>query len=342
LSDYELASRLSFFLWSSIPDDELLNAAKHGKLRSRSGREAQVRRMLADKRADALIDNFAVQWLGLRALDQARPDANAYPEFDESLRKAFAEETHLFLRSVLRENRSIKDVLAARYTFVNEQLAAIYGIPGVEGPAFRRVQLADNSPRGGVLGQGSVLMATSHTNKTSPVLRGKWVLDNLLNAPPPPPPAGVPPLDESPGAGGRKLTTREQVERHRASPVCASCHSRMDPFGFALENFDVLGKWRTKDDGGTIDPSSDLPGGRRLSGVDGLRHALLDDPSRFVGATVSRLMTYAIGRPLIGRDQPAVRQIVARSEPGGYRFGDLILGVVESPEFRLREVEAKQ
>jgi hypothetical protein len=260
VSDFELASRLSFFLWSSIPDDALLDAASAGTLRDQATLEREVRRMLADPRANTLIDNFAEQWLGLRSLAELEPDATAYPAFDSSLRMGFEQETRLFLRSVMRGNRSILDLLGADYTFLNERLARNYGIPGIIGPGFRRVSLAGNPRRGGLLGQGSILMATSHSGKTSPVLRGVWILDNLLNAPPPPPPANVPALDESP-VDGKKLTTREQVERHRADAGCASCHARMDPLGFALENFDVIGRWRAEDDGGPIDASDTLPNG---------------------------------------------------------------------------------
>lgn len=336
VNDFELASRLSFFLWSSIPDDQLLDAARKRQLRGKPGLERQVRRMLADRRADALVDNFAAQWLGLREIAEAKPDPQAYPEFDQGLRDAYEQETRLFLRSIMRENRSVLDVVNGKYTYLNEQLATIYGIPGVKGPGFRRVQLAENSVRGGVLGQGGILMATSHTNKTSPVLRGKWILDNLLNSPPPPPPAGVPPLNEAPEKG-RKLTTREQVERHRASPVCSSCHQRMDPFGFSLENFDVLGRWRTADDGGRIDATGQLPNGDKFTGPAGLRATLMAHSEQFVGATVARMMTYALGRPIEGRDEPAVRQIVRTTKPGGYRFSDLVLGVVGSTQFQSKQ-----
>ncbi|ODT89647.1 MAG: hypothetical protein ABS78_02170 [Phenylobacterium sp. SCN 70-31] len=336
ISDFELASRLSFFLWSTIPDDRLLDLASRGRLKQPAVLQAEVRRMLADPKADALVNNFAAQWLALGELANIQPDAKAYPEFDPGLREAFAEETRLFLRSVIRENRSVLDVINGEYTYINERLAGIYGLPGVKGSGFRRVQLAANTQRGGVLGHGSVLMLTSHTNKTSPVLRGKWILDNLLNSPPSPPPAGVPPLDESP-RDGRQLTTREQVERHRASPVCSSCHSRMDPFGFALENFDVIGRWRVRDEGGPVDPSGELPNGETFSGPDGLRRMLLSHSDEFVGATVARMMTYALGRPLDGRDQPAVRRVVRESKTGGYRVHDLILGIVTSTPFQMRQ-----
>jgi len=237
VSDFELASRLSFFLWSSMPDDELLDLAGNGKLRDPPELDREVRRMLADPRAGTLVDNFVAQWLGLRGLAMFQPNRKIYPEFDSALGDAFQRETRLFVRSVIRENHSVLDLLAADYTYVNERLAQNYGIPDVIGPGFRRVSLAGNTQRGGLLGHGSVLMATSHPSTSSPVLRGKWILDNLLNSPPPPPPAQVPALNEI-AAEERQLTTREQVERHRADLVCASCHARIDPLGFALENFD--------------------------------------------------------------------------------------------------------
>ena len=336
VSDFELASRLSFFLWNSIPDDELLDVAGNGKLRDPALLDREVRRMLSDQRASTLVDNFAAQWLGLRGLEEFRPDRKVYPEFDSSLRGAFLRETRLFIRSVIRENRSILDLLGADYTYLNERLARNYGISDVIGPGFRRVSLAGNTERGGLLGQGSILMVTSHPAKTSPVLRGKWVLDNLLNSPPPPPPANVPALDESSG-DEKKLTMREQVERHRADPGCASCHARIDPLGFALENFDVIGRWRTQDEGASIDPSGSLPNGATFSGPRGLRNLLLNRPERFVGATVERLMTYALGRELGARDQPTVRQIVRSTEAGRYRFSDLIIAIVRSVPFQMRQ-----
>ena len=336
VSDFELASRLSFFLWNSIPDDELLDMAGNGKLRDPALLDREVRRMLSDQRASTLVDNFAAQWLGLRGLEEFRPDRKVYPEFDSSLRGAFLRETRLFIRSVIRENRSILDLLGADYTYLNERLARNYGISDVVGPGFRRVSLAGNTERGGLLGQGSILMVTSHPAKTSPVLRGKWVLDNLLNSPPPPPPANVPALDESSG-DEKKLTMREQVERHRADPACASCHARIDPLGFALENFDVIGRWRTQDEGASIDPSGSLPNGATFSGPRGLRNLLLNRPERFVGATVERLMTYALGRELGARDQPTVRQIVRSTEAGRYRFSDLIIAIVRSVPFQMRQ-----
>ena len=336
VSDFELATRLSFFLWSSIPDDELLEVAASGKLRDPAVLDRQVRHMLADPRARALDDNFVEQWLGLRRLAAFRPNPRAFREFDQALRAAFRQETRLFVRSVIRENRSVLDLVGADYTYLNERLARNYGIDNITGPGFRRVRLKDNQQRGGLLGHGSILMVTSHSAKTSPVLRGTWILDNLLNSPPPPPPAQVPPLDESP-VDGRQLTTREQVERHRADPSCASCHAKMDPLGFALENFDVIGRWRIKDEGGVIDASGSLPNGESFSGPAGLKNLLLNNPERFVGATVERLMTYALGRELDARDQPAVRKILRSTKADGYRFVDVISAIVKSVPFQMRQ-----
>jgi hypothetical protein len=340
ISDWELASRLSFFLRSSIPDNELLNVARSGKLRDSQVLAREVRRMLADRRATTMADTFAAQWLGLRSLGELKPDAKAYPDFDASLLADFEEETRLFVRSVIRENRSILDFIGANYTYLNERLARNYGISDIIGPGFRRVSVAGKPERGGLLGQGSILMLTSHTTKTSPVLRGKWILDNLLNSPPPPPPPGIPPLDESP-ADGRKLTTRQQVERHRTNPTCASCHSRMDPLGFALESFDVMGRWRTRDEGGEIDASGNLPTGQTFVGPQGLKQFLLSHPDEFVHATVERLLTYALGRELDVRDQPEIRRIMRETEAGGYRFGDLVTAIVKSVPFQMRQTQEK-
>jgi len=282
------------------------------------------------------VDNFAAQWLGLRSLTDTQPDADAYPEFDEGLRDAFQTEVRLFIQSVVRENRSALDLIGADYTFLNERLAKLYGIPGVVGPGFRRVSLAGHPERGGLLGQGAILMMTSHTNKTSPVLRGNWILTNLLNSPPPPPPPGVPPLEQS-AVSGKPLTTRQMVERHRASPACSSCHARMDPYGFALENFDVIGRWRTSDAGGPIDPSTQLLSGASLDGPSALKTAILSRADDFAGGTVAQLMTFALGRRLDARDQPSIRKILRDTAPGRYKFSDLILGIVNSVPFRMRQ-----
>lgn len=335
---FELASRLSFFLWSTIPDDALLDAAGKGQLTETTDIDKAVRRMLASPRAAALAENFAGQWLGLRALGELEPDKQTYPEFDSALAAAFRTETQMFVGSLIRENRSILDLVSANYTYLNDRLANHYGIPGVVGPGFRRVSLPESSQRGGLLTQGSVLLMTSHAARTSPVLRGKWILDNLLNSPPPPPPANVPPLDETQPAG-KKLTTREKVEQHRSNAVCASCHARIDGLGFALENFDVIGRWRTRDEGGDINPSGTLTNGVSFSGPQGLKTMLLNDPEPFVRGTVEKLMTYALGRELDARDQPAVREIIRSTEAGGYRFWDLVAGVVRSVPFRMRQVQ---
>ncbi len=320
--DFALATRLSFFLWSGIPDDRLLDVAAGGKLRPTI--ESETRRMLADPRAASLVDNFASQWLGLRA--EVEPDKQLYPEYDAGLRDAFETETRMFLRSVMRENRSVLELLDAGFTYVDERLAQHYGIPGVTGPGFRRVTVDPALHRGGLLTQGSVLMLTSHSARTSPVLRGKWILDNLLNSPPPAPP-NVPPLDES-SPEARKLTTRQKVEKHRNSAVCASCHNRIDPLGFALENFDVLGRWRTSDEGGVIDSSG---------GPEALKRTLLERPEIFVHATVERLLTYALGRELDARDQPTVREIVRATAPERYRFLDIITAIVKSLPFQSQQ-----
>ena len=341
VNDFELASRLSFFLWSSIPDDRLLKVAGARQLHDPKVLEREARRMLADPRADALMDNFAAQWLSLPDAETALPDAKAYPEFDAGLRDAFQTETRLFLRSILRENRSITDIVNAKYTYVNDRLADLYGVPGVAGPAFRKVQLAENSPRGGITGMGSVLMLTSHANKTSPILRGKWVLTNLLDAPPNPPPAGVPPLNLAPDKNGRVLTTREQIERHRSQPLCATCHSRMDPLGFSLENFDVIGRWREKDDGGKIDASAVTAGGISISGPNGLKQMLSAKPEIFITAATTRLMTYALGRPMEAQDMPQVRAIVRKAGPA-WKFDDLVLGVIRSTPFRMKQAAKDQ
>jgi len=338
VSAFDLASRLSFFLWSTIPDDDLLNEASKGKLRDPKVLDSTVRRMLADPRSVALSENFAAEWLGLRGLGEIEPDKQTYPEFDSALAAAFGTETRMFVRSLIRENRSILDLLNGDYTYLNERLASVYGIPGVTGPGFRRVSLAGNEQRGGLLTQGSVLLMTSHAARTSPVLRGKWILDNLLNSPPPPPPANVPPLDESP-ASGRKLTTREKVERHRSNPACASCHSRIDGLGFALENFDVIGRWRTRDEGGEINPAGKLASGVTFSGPQGLKQMLVDDPEPFVRGSVEKLLTYALGRELDARDQPTVRRIMRSTEANRYRFWDLILATVRSVPFQMRQAQ---
>lgn len=336
VSDQELGTRLSYFLWSSLPDDELLEEGRRGRLKGDT-LDRQVHRMLADSRADALVDNFAMQWLDLRSLDLLRPDPKVYPEFNDSLAQSFREETRLFLRTMMRENRTILDVISSDYTFLNERLAKLYGIGGVNGPALRKVALAKESHRGGVISQASVLMLSSHPAQTSPILRGKWILTYLMNSPPPNPPAGVPALDTAPASDGRKLTTREQIERHRGSPVCASCHSRMDPYGIALENYDVLGRWRTEENGAPLDTSTALPRGKPFTGPVGLKKVLLDRSDEFARATVSRLMSYALGRTLEQSDEATVREIAQATQPDGYRFADIVVGIVHSTPFQTRQ-----
>jgi cytochrome c5 len=341
ISDLELASRLSFFLWSSIPDDELLDAAIAGKLHDPATLEKQTRRMLADPRSESMVTNFAAQWLFLRDLEAKQPDEILFPEFDETLRAAFRRETELFLNSVLRENRSVLDLLTANYTFLNERLARHYGIPNIQGSHFRRVTLPADSPRGGLLGQGSVLTITSYSNRTSAVLRGKWVLENLLSSPPPPPPPNIPAFSADAGEPGKVLTMREAMTRHRADPACAGCHARMDPIGFAMEKFDAVGKWRERDAGGTIDASGAFPDGTKFEGMAGLKTALLKHPDEFVNTIAERLLMYAVGRNLQYYDAPAVRAIVADAAKQNNTLSALVLGVVKSPPFQMRESAAK-
>jgi hypothetical protein len=335
LSGLELASRLSFFLWSSIPDEELLALAERGKLKEPAVLKQQVERMLGDVRARELVRNFAGQWLSLRNLRNISPDPKVFPDFDDNLREAFREESELFFESMLREDRSVLDLLDADYTFLNERLARHYGIPDVYGSHFRRVTLR-NEERRGLLGQGSVLTATSYSNRTAPTIRGKWLLENIFGAPPPPPPPNVPSLREEEGREGKVLTMRQRMEQHRANPVCATCHSRMDPLGFALENFDALGKWRTAEGGTPIDPSGQLPDGTRFQGPAELRKILLDRRGQFVTTITEKLLTYALGRGLEHYDQPVVRKIMREAAPNGYRWSSLISGVVNSIPFQMR------
>ncbi len=336
VSDLELASRLSFFLWSSIPDDELLDAAIAGELGDPAVLDAQVRRMLADDRSRALVNNFAAQWLYLRDVEAKEPDPGFFPGFDENLRQAFQQETELFVDSVLRGDRSVLDLLAADYTFVNERLAKHYGIPHVYGSHFRRVSLAETERRG-LLGQGGILTLTSYATRTSPVLRGKWILENLLAAPPPPPPPDVPGLAET-TSDGAALSMRAAMERHRANPACASCHAQMDPLGFALENFDAVGRWRTRSESNEpIDASGVLPDGTSFNGPNELRQALLRDPSQFVTTVAEKLLTYALGRNLEHYDRPAVRAIARATAQDDYRFSSMVLGIVRSTPFQMRK-----
>ncbi len=338
VNDFELATRLSFFLWSSIPDDELLEVAAHGLLKQRATLEQQTLRMLRDPRAQSLVDNFASEWLELRNLRSSIPDQNEFPDFDDNLRQAFRRETELLFQSVMREDRSIFDLLTADYTFVNERLAKHYGIPNIYGSQFRRVPVTDDARRG-LLGKGAILMVTSHPDRTSPVVRGKWVLDNLLGMPPPPPPAVVPPLPE--GAAAKAKTMRAQMEAHRKNPPCAGCHKLMDPIGFALENFDAVGTWRTMDAGTRIDASGELTDGTKIDGVVALRNALLKRPDVFVGTFAEKMLTYAIGRGLDSRDQPAVRDIIRQANAGNDRFSAVVISIVESAPFQMRRKVTK-
>jgi hypothetical protein len=336
VDDLALASRLSFFLWSSIPDDALLDAAVKGRLDDRAELEKQVRRMLADPRADALVNNFAAQWLYLRNLDSVKPDNRLFPDFDDNLRQAFRRETELLFGSVMKEDRSVLDLLKADYTFVNERLAKHYGIANVYGSHFRRVELGQDNVRGGLLGQGSIMTVTSYPNRTSPVLRGKWILENLLGTPVPPPLPNVPPLPEN-TPGAKVLSVRERMVEHRANPVCASCHQLMDPVGLATENFDAIGRYRLQSEAGTpVDASGGLPDGSTFEGALGLRKAVLNRPELFVTTTTEKLMTYALGRGLEHYDAPAVRRITRTAKADDYRFSAVILGIVNSMPFRMR------
>ena len=338
ISDLELASQLSFFIWSSIPDDELLALAEANRLRDPKTLAQQVQRMLADQKSEALVSNFAGQWLQIRNLRSTTPDKNDFPNFDHTLRLAFERELDLFVGSVIREKRSVLDLLTADYTFVNERLAVHYGIPNIYGSHFRRVSGLDETRRG-LLGKGGILLITSHADRTSPVVRGKWILDNLVGAPPPPPPPDVPPLPDTPAA--KPLTMRARMEQHRANPACAGCHKLMDPLGLALENFDAIGAWRTDDNGERVDTAGQLADGTTIDGVKGLREALLKHPEVLVNTVTEKLMTYALGRGLRPEDMPAVRAIVRQSERDGYRFTSLIEGVVNSTPFRSRNAEEK-
>jgi len=342
ISDLELASRLSFFLWSSIPDDELLNLAIAGKLKQPDVLEKQVRRMMADARSESLVTNFAAQWLFLRDVEVKQPDLFLFRDFDEGLRRSFERETELFLDSILRENRSVKELLTANYTFLNERLAEHYGIPNIRGSRFRRVNFPEGSPRGGLLGQGSVLTLTSYSTRTSPVLRGKYVLENLLASPPPPPPPNVPSLKTEGNKSGEELSLREAMVQHRAQPACANCHARMDPIGFAMENFDAVGKWRDQDAGKPIDVSSKLADGTVVDGVAGVRNLVLRDPERFAGAVTEKLLMYAIGRNVQYFDAPAIRRIVREAAGNDYKFSDLVLGITQSVPFQTRKVKEEK
>jgi mono/diheme cytochrome c family protein len=333
LNDIDLASRLSFFLWSSIPDSELLDAAIAGKLKQPAILEQQVRRMLADSRSTALVDNFVDQWLQMGKLAGLVPDPDAFPEFDENLRESMHQETREFVASQLREDRSVLDLLTADYSYINERLARHYGIPNIYGNHFRRVTFTDGV-RGGLLGQASVLTVSSYPNRTSVVLRGKWILANVLGAPPAPPPADVPSLKDA-GQDGQPRSLRDRMEQHRKNPACAGCHQRMDPLGFALENFDALGKWRTVADGEKIDASASLPGGTHFEGMTGLRNLLVSRKDDYVRALTEKLLAYSVGRGVEYYDMAAVRQIARESAAGDYRWSSLISGIVRSRPFSM-------
>ncbi len=339
LTDVELASRLSFFLWSSMPDDELLALAEAGELGEIEVLEQQVRRMLADRRASSLVENFAGQWLHFRNIEGVYPDPLVFPQFDENLRSAFKMETQLFLENLLENDRSVLDLLRANYTFVNERLAEHYGVSGVYGNRFRRVTF-DEGRWAGLLSHGSVMTVTSYPNRTSPVLRGKWVLENLLGAPPPEPPPDVPTLEER-DESGEPLSMRQAMVQHRENPACSVCHAPMDPIGFALENFNAIGQWRDKNEAGAdIDSSGTLPDGASFEGPTGLRDLLLGRPDEFVGTVAEKLMGYALGRALEYYDASTVRKIVREAAGNDYRWSAIVLGIVKSPSFKMRRSES--
>jgi mono/diheme cytochrome c family protein len=351
INDLELASRLSFFLWSSLPDDELIDLAVKGKLHEEETLHQQALRMLADGRAKAIVDNFAGQWLYLRNLPAATPNLDMFPDFDEGLRQDMRKETELFFGSIIKQDRSVLTLLNADYTYLNERLAKHYGIPNVYGSHFRKVQLGEQaSVRGGLLGQGSILTVTSHNDRTSPVVRGKWILENILGTPPSPPPANVPPLSSDNNLNGKVLSMRERMAEHAKNPVCANCHAVFEPSGLALENFDATGVWRDYDNtpavpwvrtegSAAIDASGKLPDGAKFNGPAELKIALLSRPERFVTTVTEKLMVYAMGRGLEYYDMPTVRSIVRQSGAGNYKFSSLVLGVVDSQPFSMRRCQ---
>lgn len=335
ISELELASRVSFFLWSSIPDDALLDAAIAGRLRATLPQH--VERLLADARSQSLVNNFAAQWLHLRNLDTVTPDMRAFVDFDDNLRQAMRRETELFFEHVVRQNRPVTELLRANYTFLNERLARHYQIPKIYGSRFRMVPLAaDSRQRGGLLRQASILTVTSYANRTSPVIRGKWILDNILGIPPPPPPGAVPALKENPATGAKPLTVRERLAQHRENPSCRGCHQLMDPIGFALENYDAVGRWRNTEESRPLDVEGALPDGAPFRGVEGLEQALLARPELFATTVAEKLLTYALGRGVESQDAAAVRRIVRQAEASQFRFSSFILGIVESAPFQMR------
>jgi hypothetical protein len=334
ISDLELATRLSFFIWSSLPDEELLDLAVAGKLRDPDVLETQVRRMLSDDRSKSLVNNFASQWLHLPNLDSVTPDLRRFPDFDDNLRQAFRRETELFVESVFRGDRSVLELLKTDYTFLNERLARHYGIPSVFGSRFRRVHLDPKYKRGGLLRQGSILTVTSYATRTSPVIRGIWVLKNIIGTPPPPPPPNVPPLKEN--KVDATLPMRERLAEHRVNPACASCHNTIDPVGFALENFDAVGRWREFENGAAVDASGGLPDGSVFVGVANLENGLLERPELFVYALSEKLLTFALGRGVEVYDAPAIRQIVRDAQANEFRFSSIIVGISKSVPFQMR------
>ena len=335
ITDLELASRLSFFLWSSVPDDELLDVAARGQLNQPDVLAKQTRRMLADPRSLSLVSNFASQWLHLRNLDSITPDGRLFPDFDDNLRQAMRRETELLFEEVLRDDRSVLDLLRTDHTFLNERLAKHYGIPNIYGPRFRRVALGPETPRGGLLRHASVLTVTSYATRTSPVIRGNWILGTLLGTAPPPPPPNVPALEDN--AVSASLPVRERLAQHRANAACASCHDLMDPVGFALENFDALGRWRTLEEGKPVDASGGFPDGAKFTGVAGLEQALLNRPELFASTLTEKLLTFALGRGVESFDAPAVRQVVRDAKADNHRFSAIILGIVKSTPFTMRQ-----
>ncbi len=334
ISQHELASRLSYFLWSSMPDDELFSLADKGDLGKPDVLARQVRRMLRDGKSRALVENFGGQWLELRKLESVKPDRKRFPDFDEYLRISMRKETEMFFENIVRQDRSILEFIDGNYSFLNERMARFYHVAGVRGPDFRKVELATDTQRGGVLTQASVLTVSSYATRTSPVLRGKWILENFLNAPPPPPPPDVPNLDEA--AVGSSASLRQQLEQHRKNATCASCHARMDPLGFGLENFDAIGAWRTKDGKFPVDASGSLPDGRSFEGADGLKSILKSDAEAFATSLTEKLLTYGLGRGLAAYDRPAVKKIVERAKAEDYRFSSLVLEIVRSLPFHKR------
>jgi hypothetical protein len=333
----ELASRLSFFLWNSIPDDELRNLAATEELRRPEVLEAQVRRMIADDRANEMLRNFAGQWLYLRNLEAVIPDMRLYPDFDDNLRQAFRTETEMFVESIVRENRSVLDLIHTDYTYLNERLAKHYEIDHVYGSHFRRVELDEASHRGGLLRHGSILSVTSYATRTSPVIRGHWVLKNLLGNPPPPPPPNVPTLDDN--TVSASLPLRERLEQHRANSACAVCHNIMDPVGFALENYDAVGRWRELENGVPLQTDGSFPDGSNFVGVAGLEQIILSRPELFVHTLTEKLMTFALGRGVEYYDMPAIRKVVRQAKDNNYRFSDIVVGVASSVPFQMRKTQ---